>query len=128
MRRIQNRLSLLILPLLVFFLLSCKGEPGTPPIQHPFIYEITGTAIRVDLRYQDPRRGGYTEILNVSLPWTKDLMYLEPDEVGNPYYLSAQNITSAGSVTVSVYIDGFLEKTETNANAFGFVALYGTTP
>ena len=128
MYRIRVLLSLLFLILIIFFLLSCGDESGTPPIQHPFIYEITGTAARVDIRYQDPRRGDYTQLFNVPLPWNKDLIYLEPDEVGNSYYLFAQNITSAGSVIVSVYVDGILEKTEQTIDPFGFVAIYGTTP
>ena len=128
MCRIRISLALLFLFLIISSLFSCKGEPGTPPIQHPFTYEITGTAARVDLRYQDPRRGGYTQLFNVALPWNKDLTYLEPSEVGNSYYLAARNITSAGSVIVSVYVDSVLEKTETTADPFGFVAVYGTTP
>ena len=114
----------------VIFLFSCKGESGTPPIQRPFIYEITGTAVRVDLKYQDPRRGDYTQVFNRTLPWSIELFYLEPDDVGNSYYLSAQKLESdsVGTVIVTIYVDGALQKTQQTSDSFGFVAVYGTTP
>jgi len=120
--------KIIIVILTVFLLLSCGGKPGTPPILHTFTYEVTGTTTRANITYQDPQEGDYTQIFNRTLPWSIELFYLEPDDVGNSYYLSARNITSAGSVVVSAYVDGILEKAEQTSDPFGFVAIYGTTP
>ena len=112
----------------VFFLLSCGGESGWLSVLHTFTYEVTGITTRADITYQNLPKGDYIQIFNKTLPWSIELFYSEPDDMDNSYYLSARNITSAGSVIVSVYIDGILEKAEQTIDPFGFVAIYGTTP
>ena len=124
MSRIPNILPLLFLILTTLLLVSCEGY------LHTFTHEVTGTAARTNITYQGPKSEDYTQLLNQSLPWSLEVSYIEPYDVGNSYYLSAHKLESdsVGTVIVTVYIDGVLYQTEQTSDSFGFVAVYGTTP
>jgi len=80
-------------------------------------YEISGTATRVDITYQNST-GGTSQIANVSLPWTYSLSNLKS---GDFLYVSAQIVNdSGGSITVTINREGKSFKT---GSASGFAAI-----
>jgi hypothetical protein len=73
-------------------------------------YRVTGTATEAALTYRNGNGG--TEQKDVSIPWemTFDLRGT------SPLYISAQNRTTAGSVTCEILFDGV---SRTNATSSG---------
>jgi hypothetical protein len=83
---------------------------GTPPA---VIYEITGTATKVDVTLANAS-GGTEQYSNVSLP--KKYTYNSFSD--SFLYVSAQNQGESGSVTVSIYVNGKLFKTSRSSGAY----------
>jgi hypothetical protein len=88
--------------------------PGSTPVSYPtVVYEITGTAIYVDVTLSNST-GGTEQYSDVPLP--KQYTYAS---FSDPFvYISAQNQGESGTVTVSIYINGNLFKTSTSSGAY----------
>ena len=92
-------------------------SPTSPTIPHTplpeVIYEITGTAERVDVTLSNAT-GGTEQYSDVPLP--KEYSYNSFSD--SFVYISAQNQGEYGTVIVSIYVNGVLFKTSTSSGAY----------
>lgn len=116
--------------MILFFLAisSCdtRHEPYVYPTEYALEYQVTGTATRVNIEYQD-LTGAYAKVMNVVLPWNYQTPCYD-SMVGTSVYLSAQNLDPFQDVTVTINAKGALYMQATTTDPYGFVAVYGTLP
>jgi hypothetical protein len=125
----MNRIIGITILILVFLAISScdtSNEPYVYPTEYALEYQVTGTATRVNIEYQN-LKGGYAKLMNVALPWNYQTHYYD-STVGTSVYLSAQNLDSVGNVTVTINAKGALYKQATTTDPYGFVAVYGALP
>jgi hypothetical protein len=108
-RRIFARIVFVIAlaPLMVGCGLLNFIGPGDSDIE----YRVTGTALRVSLKYETER--GASEVASATLPWTL-ARQAEDDDL---LYVSAQIIEGDGTVTAAIYKDGKLLNSSTSTGA-----------
>lgn len=80
------------------------------------VYSVTGTATRVDLTYENSS-GGTSQIANAVVPWEYSWTTAEK---GDFLYVSAQIVSEAGSITVTINKDG---KTLQSSTSSGFASI-----
>ncbi|HEY6244541.1 MAG TPA: hypothetical protein VIX17_11365 [Pyrinomonadaceae bacterium] len=98
------------LVLLVVILIGCKHSSrssSSPSVT----YEVTGTTDSASVTYENETGG--TEQADVTVPWTKRFV-----SHGGFLYLSAQNRSEYGSITVRINIDGQTVKTSTSNGGY----------
>jgi len=66
--------------------------------------------------------GSTKQFTNVKLPWS----YTMYASSGDFLYVSAQNDSKKGCITVSIYKDGKLFETDTDCDKYGIATAYGT--
>jgi len=126
----KRNIGLAFLILIFFSISGCdvNKEPYVYPTEYDFEYQVTGTASRANIIYQD-LRGNYIEKTNAALPWNYQTHYYDNQAGVTPVYLSAQSLDSApASVTVTINAKGALYKQATLSGDYVFVAVYGTLP
>ena len=84
-------------------------------------YEVTGSASKVDVTYEN-EDGGTSQESDVSVPWSYSFKGYSGDFV----YISAQNQGETGSVTVTIYKNGSVFKTSTSSGAYVIATASGT--
>jgi hypothetical protein len=116
-----------LLILLVIILATCLGggKNSTRSTQiytgPEVLYEITGTTALVDVTLSNAS-GGIEQYSNAQVP-----SHYRFDNFPNYYlYISAQNQVGAGTVTVSIYVNGKLYKTSTSSGAYVIATAYGS--
>lgn len=88
---------------------------------HTVKYSVTGTAPAVTLIYQYGCRGK-TQRSNVTLPWEVTFEGQSNDFV----YISAVNLGDYGTITVNIYKNGKIFKTETVSGPYETVIASGS--
>jgi len=111
MRHLISSIILLLSFVIGFLFISC--DPDTAD----YYYEVTGTASKVNVTYSD-LFGGTLQESNKSLPWTSKTFTNDSPENRIFAYISAQNQTNTGTVTVSIYRNGKMEKTASSTGAY----------
>lgn len=109
------RKCILLLLLAGVLLFNCEkkaDEPSGPTI-YAVEYEVTGNAPSVDITIEN-EQGGTSQYADVPIPWD----YEFARTAGEFVYVSAQNQTDHGSVTVTIYVDGSNWKTSTSNGAY----------
>ena len=84
-------------------------------------YEVTGSANRVDVTYEN-EDGGISQENNVIVPWS----YSFKGDSGDFVYISAQNQGESGTVTVTIYKDGSKFKRSTSSGAYCIASASGS--
>ncbi len=113
----------LALVLLSLTLLSCDSGDSSSGGEgsHQITYQVTGSASAVFITLLTP--GAVTaQFSGVTPPWSVNYTLTS----GFFLYISAQNQTSSGSVTVSIYEDGNLLKQSSSSGAFVTATASGT--
>jgi hypothetical protein len=82
---------------------------------------ITGTASSVSVTLSNPT-GGTEQYIDVYLPCT----YSYSSFPANWLYISAENNGESGTVTVTIYVKGYLYKTSTSSGAYTIATASGT--
>lgn len=117
---LMKRLTLMsVILFIVFGLSGCDGDLF--PTVYEVKYNVTGSAFRVDITYQD-EDGERTQLTNVALPWEYSIEVEEDQEV----YISAQNKGETGSVTVTIYRDDVEFRKSTNSGPYMTATAQGT--
>lgn len=107
-------MKILAVALSVIVFASCSVTRQPTPIRW-VTYEVTGKeTIGAALTYTN--ENGSTEQRTAGVPWTKRF----PVKTGQFLYLSAQNASEGGTITVQINIDGIPAKT---ATSFGEAAI-----
>jgi hypothetical protein len=96
-------------------LLDSLTGPGKSDIE----YRVSGTAVRVSLRYETEK--GTSENGGTTLPWS----FTRKAEQGDLLYLYAQIIEGDGTVTAAIYKSGKLLNSSTGAGAGAIAAASG---
>ena len=104
--------------LLVVMLAGCNWWTYHPEYS-TVEYRVEGTVARANIAWQG------ASMNNVVLPW---YMGEEEAPAGKSLFLSAQGLDAAGTLTATLLVDGVPVATETTAEPFGFVAVYGVVP
>lgn len=109
--------------LLAISLVACGGGDQPPVLFTSVEYVIVGASIgnTVDATYNTP--DGSIEQKKVTLPGSIFYFAFDP---GKLMYVSAQNPTNAGSITVSIKVNGVTKKTATSTAAYGIATSSGT--
>jgi hypothetical protein len=101
-------LALALSPLLAGCnLLQSLTGPGDADIE----YRVSGTAVRVSLKYET--KDGTSENSSATLPWTLTRQAKDDDLL----YVSAQIVEGAGTVTAEIYKGGKLLNSSTGTGA-----------
>ena len=105
---------------------SESNEPARSYVESPkshylVTYEVTGTAERVDVTYQNDE-GGISQCSDVRLPWSRLLLSRPGDYVS----VLAQNQGDSGTVTVPIYRAGVQFKTTTSYGAYVIASAHGS--
>lgn len=113
--------NLLLTITLCLLLFSCKN-PFEPENENRTIkYTITGTCAKADATYEFT--GGTQQESNIKPgQWAKSYNAKKGDFV----YISAQNYTATGDITVSIYVDDRLFKTATSSGAYVIATASGS--
>jgi hypothetical protein len=80
---------------------------------HAVRYEVTGSADCVSMTYTNAS-GGTSQEADMAVPWSESFTA----EDGEFLYISAQNKTEYGSVTVTIYVDNVPVETSTSSGAY----------
>jgi len=101
--------------LLFLLAVGCSNSTGPKNKTHAVLYEVQGSTVQVFVTIEN-EDGGTSQFDKISPPWT----YSFPDkkDEGTFVFISAQNQTDRGSVTVNIYRDGDLFKTATSTGAY----------
>lgn len=113
--------------LLAALAVSCQAPPAAP-VYFSGQFNVGGTALNANIYYKAFGGAGTNVLYNVSLPWTRSFEGVEP---GDDYFLAAQsNDSAAATLTVQAVVTGagLDDNASTPAEAFGYVAVYGTVP
>lgn len=109
--------------------LSCLGACGggdsktEPPPTYHVEYTVTGPAAGKTAFATYASASGVTEQKDIVLPGSIVRYSAVP---GDFLYISAQNQTSAGSVSVSIKVNGTTWKSATSSAAYGIATASGT--
>ena len=111
----------LLLTTLCLSLLSCKNPFAAEDTSRAIKYTITGTCTKADATYQCC---GNTQQESEVRPGAWEKTYTA--KKGDFIYISAQNHTATGNVTVTIYIDDKLYRTATSSGAYVIATASGT--
>lgn len=103
---------LIILISTIIIILNILNSGCLSTTTHTVKYEVTGSASKVFVTYENEYGGTSQE--EVYLPWS----YTFTAESGDYVYISAQNLGDSGSVTVTIYKDGEVFKTSTSSGGY----------
>jgi hypothetical protein len=106
MKKNTLAIGMCALMLLVIFTSGCVSTT------YDVEYEVTGSAARVFITYQN--EDGGTSQDEAFVPW----WYSFNGNSGDLVYVSAQNQDEIGSVTVTIYRDGEIFKTSTSSGGY----------
>ena len=104
-----------------FIVFGCyEPEPYVPPTPNNYYYEVTGSSndfsVTIQNAYDDTQQWN-----SVSSGWKYNWT-----QTGRRWlYVSAQNNKSTGNVTVSIYMDGKLLKTNTSYGGYTIATVDG---
>ena len=85
-------------------------------------YAVTGTCGFSNLITIENKSGGTSQFSDVTLPWSyKWEMYYSSDDF---LYVSAQNGTDSGSITVKIFINGSVAEESTSSGAYVIATAY----
>lgn len=101
---------------------SGRSSFGASSAPRSVTYEVSGTATRASLTYQNASGG--TEQADVSVPWKKTISV----KAGTFLYLSVQNNTSSGSITCKIMVDKKQFKISTSSGAYKIASCDGLAP
>lgn len=111
-------------------LLSCLGACGgggddkpEPPRSYLVEYSVTGASIGRTAFATYASANGVTEQKDIVLPGS---IVRFSSVAGDFLYISAQNQTSAGSVSVAIKVNGVTWKSATSSAAYGIASASGT--
>jgi hypothetical protein len=107
-------------------LTACGGGDSEPekPKFAVIRYEVTGLlTTRASVTYENT---GKTEQKTVNLPASLPDFGVAIGEPGDFLYVSAQNQSSSGSVTVNILVNGTVVKSATSSGAFGIATARAT--
>ena len=116
------KIGLLTLFIILFY--NCEnlfGPEEPEDVIYNGKYQVTGTANTVFVTYEN-QSGGISQESDVSIPWSYSFQKKEGEFV----YISAQNEGANGSVTVTIYRDGYVFKTSTSEGAYVIATASGT--
>ena len=89
-------------------------------VTHDVKYEVTGSAISVDVTYE--KIGDTIKNVGVLVPWSLSFTTNGDDDV----YISAKNKGASGSVTVTIYDNDSEFRTSTKSGAYVIAEASGT--
>ena len=99
-------------------------ESNEGPVTRNIKYEVAGTASHVHITMKNS--DGNTEYLNsVPVPWKRTFKVTIEEGDSFSVYILAQNKDVVGSVTVKIYVDNWVFKSETSNEANAIAIAYG---
>ncbi len=104
----------------VTLLFGCEKDEATGPVIYSVKYEATGTTASVNITIEN-EQGGTSQYADINPTWD----YSFTRSAGEFVYISAQNQTEYGSVTVTIYVDGDVWKTSSSNGAYVIASASG---
>jgi tetratricopeptide (TPR) repeat protein len=102
---------------------SKKWEECEKSPERKIEYRVTGSTSMVDVTYTN-KDGGTSQANGVSIPWS----YSFKASSGKFVYISAQNKSESGGITVTIYKDGSVFKSSKSSGAYCIAEASGTLP
>jgi hypothetical protein len=84
-----------------------------PPIESSITYEVTGSADIADITLRNSEQG-IEQLEGCSLPWTRTFSVTVYRNNFYQAWVSAQNMTEEGTITVKIFKNGALQKSATS--------------
>lgn len=113
--------KLLLITTLCMALWSCKNPFAAEDLNRSIRYTITGNCAKADATYD--LNGGTQQESNVTPGnWSKSYTAKQGDFL----YISAQNHTATGDITVSIYVDDRLYRTASSSGAYVIATASGS--
>ena len=111
---------LFVIGLSTLFVACGLYDSLTGPGEKDVEYRVSGTAIRVSLRYET--ESGTSESAGTTLPWS----FTRTAEGDDLLYISAKVIEGDGTVTAAIYKEGELLNSSTGTGAGAIATASGT--
>jgi len=129
----MNTIKIMIMALVCLVISSCSKEDLTKEVTYPYRYEVTGTGGDYSMTIQNTSDNTqqWSSVGNGWVySWTQKLTV---DGNGTPLenqtrwlYVSAQNNSSTGNVTVKIYRNNVVVATNTGYGAYAIATVSGS--
>jgi hypothetical protein len=105
---------------MLLILMVCAGSNIACKPKDNVTYEVTGNADVVDVAISDDD-GDMERFYDVALPWRQDYGDFEQDYV----YLYAYNKGESGTITITIFVNGKVFKSETVSGGYQSAVVVG---